>query len=162
MKALVWLVAASVLLLAAGSHAEDKKDAKPDEPIKVVTEHLDKAWGIKFKSVSVKDTAPEGADTQVKLTLEFTKDITDTTEMRKAFVAATGIPLKFDGLPLVWHLFDEDNVSLGKFVITDVEGDLTGVKGDAFRVVVSCLTTKFKKAKKIEARLSNPPKPTKD
>jgi hypothetical protein len=99
------------------------------------------------------------AITEVKITLDFTKDVPDVLEMRSAFAASGGgNPANLDKHPIVFYLFDEDNVSIGKYVIVKIEGDLTGVKGDAFRIILQIPTETLRKAKKLEARLANPPK----
>jgi hypothetical protein len=161
MKTFVGLVAISILTATVGTHAQEKKEEPRTDGLKCVVEQLDKAYGIKMKSVATKDFAPQGFDTEIKITFEFTKDVADMKALKETFVANDNPPAKLDTYPLVFHLFDEDNVSLKKLVVRQIQGDLTGVKGDAFRIILQCDTATFKKTKKIEARLLNPPKPEK-
>src|SRR5262249_32297833 len=152
------LLAASGLLLVSGSPAQEKKPAPPsnDTP-KCVVNHLGRAYGITFKALTTTGNSMPRSETEIKITLEFTKDVKDVHAMRSVFVPVANPSTKRDVQPLVFHLFDEQNVSLGKFAIADTEGDLTGVKGDAFRVVLRCHTATFQKTKKVEARLTPPP-----
>ena len=53
-----------------------------------------------------------------------------------------------------------DGVAFAEIVLEGARTNLE-VKGDAFRIILRCDTTTFKKVKKIEARLLNPPKPEK-
>lgn len=151
MKPFALLIAAWLFTFVGTSHAEDKKDGAQ---IKVVVDHLDTSWGIKFKSVTAKDSESK---TEIKITLDFTQDVTEPSKMREALgsLSPNG---PMDPL-VVFHLFDEDNVSMGKYFIKSIEGDLSGIKGDAFRIIIECDTVVFQKAKKIEARLPTPPKP---
>lgn len=155
MKLIAWLFA--VVTFPALASAQEKKDPPKDEELKCVTDQLEKAWGLKLKSMVVIEK-PEGQG-NVKITLEFTNDVTDVKALRTAFAGSIGIPLNFDNLPLVWFLFDEDNVSIAKHVVVRTEGDITGVKGDAFRLYLSIDPMILKKAKKLEARTPNVPKP---
>jgi hypothetical protein len=174
MKTLAWLFAATALLFTADTRADDTKvDSKRDEPLKVVVEQLSKTWGIRLKSVKVKETSFMGFDTQITLTLEFTKDVDDAREMKATMIAAIPTRPPFDSppdtpprfippmvpdmFPLLFLLFDEDNVSIGRGAIQQIEGEPTGVKGDAFRAMVYCNAQTLKKAKKLEARLAVPP-----
>lgn len=154
MKALAWL--AVVIGLPLTASADDKKEPPKEESgLKCVIDQFDKAWGIKFKSMKV----TEGKSLAVvTITLDFTKDVADVAEMRKAFVGTTRKPAKLDTHPIVFYLFDADNVSLDRYVIASTQGDLTGAKGDAFRIQIEIDKEVLKKAKKLEARLPNPPK----
>jgi hypothetical protein len=134
-------------------------DDKNEQP-KWVVDQFDKAWGIKLKSVAMKDSG--GSFTEVKMTLEFTKDVPDVEEMRKAFAAGFGTPPKARrgtppnpvNHPILFYVFDKENVSIGKFAISRIEGDLTGVKGDAFRIILVIPNYTLKEAKKVEGRLA--------
>jgi hypothetical protein len=138
--------------------ADDKKEKPKEEgELKCVVDQFDKPWGIEFKSMAIMDSRAKG-ETEVKITLDFTKDVQNVTEMRRAFAASGSAPANLDNHPIVFYLFDADNVSIGKYVIMKSEGDLTGVMGDAFRIILRIDTETFKKAKKLEARLANPPK----
>jgi hypothetical protein len=152
MKLLAWLVAASALAFGATCRADDKKD----EAVPVAVDQLEKAYGIKVKSVKTTELQKEGK-TNITVTLEFTKDVPDVTELKKVLVTYPGGQLPkgtmIDSVPLVFHIFDKDNVSLGKHLIWAIEGDLSGVKGDAFRAVLVLPAGSYKQAAKLEARL---------
>jgi hypothetical protein len=155
MKTLAWMAVAFGILPVA--FADDKKEEPKEEGgVKWVVDQFDKAWGIKLKSIAIKDSMkfyPE-----VKMTLEFTKDVADVAEMQKAFVGSGGGISSNPNTPIIFYAFDEDSVSIGKYSIMRTEGDLTGVKGDAFRLFVQIDKRTLEKAKKVEARLSKPSK----
>jgi hypothetical protein len=154
MKTLVWMATSFGLLTVA--FADDKKEKPKEEGgLKCVVDQFDKLWGIKFKSMAIMDVGV-GVTTEVKITLDFTKDVPDVPEMRRAFEATGSAPANLGNHPIVFYLFDEDNVSIGKYVIMKTEGDLTGVKGDAFRIILQIPTEMLRKAKKLEAQLANP------
>jgi hypothetical protein len=54
------------------------------------------------------------------------------------------------------HLFDEDNVLISKGV-PNMEGEVSGKKGDAFRLILLVDTNTLGMTRKIEARSSAPP-----
>src|SRR5262249_54730862 len=148
MQTITLLVA--VFGLLPGAITDEKKEPpKDDEGFKLVVEQFDKAWGIKFKSMTTKDTPTKGYDvgtqTDIKITLEFTKDVSDVFTMRIAF-AARGVLAGNDEPQILFYLFDEENVSIDKFLIMKTEGELTGVKGDAFRILLQIDKEKLKKA----------------
>ncbi|HZZ80835.1 MAG TPA: hypothetical protein VFE62_20195 [Gemmataceae bacterium] len=104
-------------------------------------EYLDKTWGIKLKSIDP-GKANSGTCT---LLLEFSKDVDDLKQMRAAF-SEIGAP------HVLYYLFDQDNVVVGKSGLKDIEGELTGKKGDAFRVKIMNHAGPSKKVFKVEAR----------
>jgi hypothetical protein len=54
---------------------------------------------------------------------------------------------------LLWfYSFDKENVSLGKTYIKNLEGEITGKEGDAFRVLIEIPQKQFVETKKVEAR----------
>jgi hypothetical protein len=139
-----------------------QNEKKPDQPspadnpkqekepsIKCVTDQLEKAWGVRFKSMQVEGS---GSHRYVTITLEFSKDA-DPKIMREVFKKYSPT-VSYDDVPVLWILFDVDNVALNKYVIVDVKGDPSGVKGDAFRLSFSCDVDSLSKAKKFEARLN--------
>src|SRR4051794_3865819 len=78
-------------------HSAVGGDKKKDEPIdkdaiKFELGHLEKTWGIKFKSaVKTMAAVPRGKSDvafvpAMKITLEFSKDVEDVKEMQKAFM----------------------------------------------------------------------------
>lgn len=127
---------------------------------RAVVEQLTRAQGINVTVVKSK-YCPKEKKTEVTLTFEFGRELTkqaDVDAVAEMFKPRSSSEVNTVGTPLVFHLFDKENVSIGKYVITRaVEGELTGLKGDAFRVTIVCDTEKFSRAKKIEARMANPP-----
>jgi hypothetical protein len=164
MRMIVWLVAASLLAVAGSSPAQEKSTDS-----KLFLGVLDDLYGLKAKSIVADDVKPPSeirvpenrsvAKTRVTITLSFTKDVKNLTELRSlydTFTVSGGTPFRFDNLPLIFHFFDEDNVCIDKVVISALEGDLSGVKGEAFRVFLTCRTESFNRAKRIEARYYPP------
>jgi hypothetical protein len=158
MKTLVWFVAASALMFAGSSHAADKKTGtKFPDTIKLNFDVLDKVYGIKIKSALVKEEQ-HASKTEMIFTLEFTKDVENVRALYETFAPSSGVPFRFNELPLVFYMFDEDNVVVGKIVIMGGEGEPSGVKGEAFRIFLSAPTETFQRTKRIEARLFAFPK----
>jgi hypothetical protein len=154
------VVIALMLSVPTFAHAQEpKKDEAKKSPIKCVLVQIEMTSGVKFKSLSQKDG---DKSSEFKITLEFTKDIIDPAELKslKGLFSEhkSEIPGDTAQCPLVFHLFDEENVSLNKYVIKTLEGDVTGVKGDAFRIVIECDSASAAKAKRLEARLRAEPK----
>ena len=160
MKTLVWFVAASALLFAGSSHAADKKTAtKFPDTIKLNLDILDKVYGIKMKSALVKEEeSARASKTGIIITLEFTKDVENVRALYETFAPSGGVPFRFNELPLVFYMFDEDNVVVGKIVVMGGEGEPSGVKGEAFRIFLSAPTETFDRTKRIETRLFAFPK----
>jgi hypothetical protein len=167
MKAIIWLAATCISCSAVCRSEEPKKETEPrkEESIKCNLGHLDKAWNLQFKSMTVKDTlSPKFVDgreskqypiCEVRITLEFTKDAADVKEIRKSHVEFSILhrtPVGNRGNYMLYYLFDEDNVVLQKAYLDRVEGEITGKSGDAFRVVFSTDPATYKKIKKIEPR----------
>ncbi len=167
MKVFAWFAAACVLIVGGSSRAEDNKS----DP-KLMVENLERGFGIKMKSVAYSETkhppkpriqisGDTSADkTGIVITFEFTKDVTDVRLLlwlQESFAPSAGVPFAFNQLPLIFHFFDEDNVCVEKVVISSIEGDLSGIKGEAFRISLSSPTDVFKRAKRIEARYYLPP-----
>lgn len=152
-KALAWIVAVfGACSLAAAQ--EKKEPAADDGKPKFVVDQFEKAWGIKLKSMAVKEDAARSGCV-VTLTLEFTKDANDAKELERAFARSTRTG---NEIRVIFYLFDEDNVSLGKFTHDSVQGELTGVKGDAFRVGLLLDSQLWAKTRKLEGRILNLPK----
>jgi hypothetical protein len=145
MKMIVFFVTASLLAAVGSARAQDKSAPKLNLDV------LEKLYDTKMKSVVVTEEKSH-VKTKITITFDFTKNVTDLELLNLTFAASPGIPYRFDALPLIFHFFDEDNVCIEKIIIGAIEGDLTGVRGDAFRVFLYCPTESFKKAKRIEAR----------
>jgi hypothetical protein len=131
--------------LAACFVATATSGGKQEPAVKFNLDYLDKTWHIKFKSaVYIKPSSPSVLPAW-KFTLEFTKDIEDTEGLKKAFSNKSEA--------LVFWLFDEDNVSIGRGFIGRTEGELSGKAGDAFRVLIEVTATvELQKARKLEVR----------
>lgn len=152
-----------VASLAAGTSAREGKDAPA---FKVSTEHLDKSWNLAVKSVRVKEVkkeslgdqkfTPPKAFTEVHITLEFADEPGSVKEIRRRFVTEANMPkvgeaaLKEPQTQL-WFL-DGEGVELKKLEPWSIEGEITGVVKDAFRVVVFVDPELIKKTKKIDFR----------
>jgi hypothetical protein len=136
----------------------DKDPEKKDDGPKFDLSYLEKTWGIKFKSQSVTEIEMSKVFlNEIKILLEFTKDVENLKELRQAFTPPP-MPLKADTIVPLWFIFfDEDNVSLGRALRWNTEGEISGKKGDAFRVVLFFDSAKFKKTRKIEARAGEKP-----
>lgn len=172
MKALDWF--ALTLMLSATTLLPAQEPPKPMSPTETpvppvrinradtqcVVDHLERSWGIKSLTGKATKTelTKEKNTTEIKFTLYFSKNLrepSDLAELLAAFAASEEQPEgdKLNGLALVFHLFDDENVSLGKFPVRGLEGELTGAKDDAFRVILNCPADKAAKALKVEARL---------
>jgi hypothetical protein len=124
------------------------QDQKPTE-VKCNVEYLDKTLGIKLKSATLMEVEKS---TQVKMILEFTKDVDDVKQLYKTFTPGTG----GSNIPqLAFYCFDADNVVLTAVPLKQVSV-LTGKKGDAFSVLVDF--GPVKNIKKVEVRPIEKPK----
>lgn len=133
-----------VLLVTVAESGEQKIDAKLE------SSRLEKMFGIVLKSA----TLAGANNSHLKMVLEFTRDIepADVARMRQAFGGFGTITP-----PTLIHccLFDEENVIIRQTTVKNadiIEGELTGIKGDAFRVAVSIPRDLFARTKKIEIR----------
>jgi hypothetical protein len=160
---------------AAGSAEGGGTEArKLPPPEKWDGSYLEKQWGLKLKSVTYTD--PPGYQTeaagtgraigpvQVTCLFEFVKDAEDVKAVREAFGIPPTPPL---GDPS-WRpavaacFFDEENVLIYKLPAgamvgsAPIEGEITGRKGDAFRMVLGIGAYEadhtLSKAKKVEFR----------
>jgi hypothetical protein len=141
---------------------KDKKDKGTDEFVAVddkefkhtgtpqfLAQHIERRWGLssslQFNGVSKRTV--DGMD-EFRIVFTFAKNLTakDITEIKQVIK-----PGERDVL-LSWVCFDKDMVSLAKFNTTRVEGDISGVMGDAFRVYVRIDQNTLKKTAKVEAR----------
>jgi len=131
----------AVLSLCLPVYAGEKKSE-----IKWDMDYLDQTWGIKLKSAKFDEQKQE-----VKMLLEFTKNVTELQPMREAF-QTTG-----DKAELWFLFFDEDNVAFAKGKLKSVEGELSGKAGEAFRIVLPAPENNpkaFSITKKVTARQS--------
>jgi hypothetical protein len=168
MRMIIWFAAASLLAVAGSSRAQDNKS----DP-RFFLDVFDKLYGLQTKSIIVKDVVkkPTGiqttedrsaAKTRITITLAFTRNVRDVKDfpelqlLHDTFTVSTGVPYRFDNLPLIFHFFDEDNVCIDKIIISAIEGDVSGIKGEAFRIVLNCRTEIVARTKRIEARYYPP------
>lgn len=161
MKTLAWFVTASAMCAVTLAQADDAKSP----PLKCNIDSLNKAWNLKLKSVSVKETKQnDSVVSEISVTLEFSKDVSEAEakEIYKAFLPANyfrGLktaPVR--NLIVSFHLFDEENVQVQQVPIERLEGSISGKAGDAFRVVVVTHPDALKKIKKVEPRPFSPPR----
>lgn len=155
MPALVRFLGVALFALAAPVGAEEPKKGSEPGPAPVGIERLDKAWGLKFKSVTTRDATDRNRNAvkELRVTLEFTKDIEDAKSVRKGFesILAPGTPGPPAGRAVL-YLFDEENVVLGRAYVQYPEGEITGKMGDAFRAVFHVDPATYGKVKKLELR----------
>jgi hypothetical protein len=136
--------------------------------------YLKQTWGLECKSQRV-ETSPfsrGGGGWQLVFRLEFTRDVPNQKEMREQLVEREppslrpGVRQQAPGLELgdsaLWfYFFDSENVMVYKTPPNKIEGEVTGVKGDAFRVIVFELSADIlDKTQKIEVRPGGKVKPT--
>jgi hypothetical protein len=118
----------SLLVVATfGVRSQDKEKPK-GEGIKCDMEYLEKTWGIKCKSLTLESSG------KLKLLMEFTKDVSDLKAMREALTPPNLRDGKESEPTFYFHYFDKENVQLMKVRVEKLEGELSGKKGDAFRI----------------------------
>lgn len=131
---------------------------------------LPREWSLKIKG----DRPPVGdgvdefgrACKDVKILFEFDQDAANLKLLRAGFVSdADSVRLDPREKPaadpkeppaprVLLYLFDEDNIVVDKIRVAYVQGEITGKEGDAFRVTFRCPLDDYKRAKKMEMRLS--------
>ena len=134
--------------------------------------HLEKIFGLKFKSAKLAQGKTKD-DTLVTITLEFTKDCPETSgvfaagglqEMRKSFAgkeASMGAFSSTGPMVLKCYLFDADGVAFAKQPPGQIQGEVSGVKGDAFRIAQTVPNAVLAKVRKISFREEPPPEKSK-
>jgi hypothetical protein len=131
------------------SGAQDKAE-KPLPEGKWNASYVEKPWGLKLKSVKYR-FSDKGASALVIFLFEFTKDVEDVKAVRQAF----GImPNRQRSTPtFMLYFFDDENVIFHKtFHRVDTDVEITGKKGDAFRVYLETHRSYLHKATKVEFR----------
>jgi len=134
-------LAVLVLALCVSTGQSQDKDKKTDAKDEDVTErfawkmdYLETAWGLKFKSARVEG---KGDKQTLSILLTFTKDADDVKKLQETFYPP---PLPKKGAipvpPIQFYFFDKDDTVIGKTSVYFTRGEITGVKGDAFRVVL--------------------------
>jgi hypothetical protein len=116
----------------------------------------EKVHGLTLKSGSAKSLPNSGkSQSGHAILLEFTRDITgkDLENTRKAFrVVLHQVKDKAEKTDAIVHFFDADNVVLATSAIEYREGQITGRKGDAFRIFVPDQPSIASRIRKIEIR----------
>ena len=141
-----------LLVLAVPSMAQTEKATD----IKCDMGYLEKTWGVKLKNFAIVEN---NGVTSMKLLLEFTKDVEDLQGMRQAL---TPPPPKSVNPVIFYHYFDKDGVRVGKVIPHSLQGELSGMKGDAFRLFLPFEGAYVKDAVKLEARPTEEGKPKTD
>jgi tetratricopeptide (TPR) repeat protein len=98
--------------------------------------YADKTWGLKIKSVKCEHFAPDRKGTEeYRVVLEFGKDLKpDELKALRESIDPTTSPAA--GGKLEFQGFDDDGVVALRCTVYTLQGELTGTKGDAFRVVI--------------------------
>ncbi len=105
-------------------------------------DHLEKTYGMKFKSVSVSQV--QGF---IRVLMVFTKDAADVKKL-----CADLMPLDPKKPPFLFYLFDKDKAVIGKLGHT-IDGEITGKQGDALRILISLNDFQaWGRVRKVEAR----------
>ncbi len=127
-------------------------NGKQQGGIKFEMGYLEKTWGIKYKSHTVVEDG-----LKIKMVVEFTKDAEDLPALCDCLSPILpGVTKK--KIPLWFYFFDSDNVVLAKGFVAQIQGEITGKKGDAFRVLVAVpLKNALTQTRKIEARPEEEP-----
>jgi hypothetical protein len=168
MKAIAFAFTASTLL-ATVTVAQDKKPEEKGEMVPCEVDRLNKSWNLTLKSAYVKVVMKDSLGdtkfkepkmlTELRVTLEFAREPGSVDQVRRVFLTESMLPkpgqpaLKESHVQLYVH--DAENVVLGKFNPQAIEGEITGKKGDAFRLVFYCDPAFAKKVKKLDLRPSD-------
>ncbi|HEY1187989.1 MAG TPA: hypothetical protein VGE74_10045 [Gemmata sp.] len=136
--------------------AEPPQDVAP--PCNV--DHLESTWHLEVRSAVVKNViGVVRTDTKaVRLTLAFTADAADVRAVRPAFVPGALAAGADPDTRVLFCLFDEEGVLFRSAFITSQEGQITGKKGDAFRVTLQIDPATLARTKRVELRPAGPPK----
>jgi hypothetical protein len=121
---------------AVGTSAKDAKQGGKKEPepeIKGKADFLEKTYGIKFKSATVENKDKGGAT--LKVTLEFTKNLTDNLDEMRKLLSPFSPGVSKGAVPLWVYYFDSDNVSLGKSSVKLLKGETQRQGGGCVQVV---------------------------
>ena len=150
-----------------GGEKDAKKDDAKKEGIVWNMDYLDKAWGIKVKSVQVNKIPVMGKDSEsplrvASLLCEFSKDVPVEAIVNDGKVVFFLRPLEEMRAALspkspsqtLFYLFDAENIVLSKNRVENIVGELTGKKGDVFRLILQFTPP----VSKVEARPPEQPK----
>ncbi|HLJ11403.1 MAG TPA: serine/threonine-protein kinase [Planctomycetaceae bacterium] len=147
--------------------AEPSPDNQEDEKdeIKYDMDYLEKGFGMKLNAVKLQPVNTKG-DMQITLTLEFTKNLDD-----RAFIGPSNkeiVQNAFAGKPwedlfgrgnrgsarvvLRCYFFDVDGVVFIKQLPGKIQGEVSGKKGDSFRITQTMPNAVLEKTKRISFR----------
>ena len=144
-----WYLPALALFLSVGfASSEEKKEVPPIPKDKWDATYLDKEWGIKLKSVTFNPEKNGNVYGPYKLLVEFSKDVEDVKALKMGFGGDDGKTAK----AFLIYFFDADNVVVHKTTSKYIGGELTGKKGDAFRMYVEMELPWVAEARKAEFR----------
>ena len=137
-------------------------EIKPDEikadEIKYDMDHLEKTYGVKFKAAKLQRGT--GGSTLVTITLEFTKDLAGGTQqpldiLQNLFAGKpAGVKTQYVNRQkiLLCYLLDEDSVAFTRQPPGKINGEVSGKKGDAFRITQTIPADLLAKTKVISFR----------
>jgi hypothetical protein len=146
---------ASAPIFRTGQTAPSHVPAKKENAPKMDMSYLQKTWGLECKSQKVEhsssvDLRYGSGGWQITFRLEFTRDVNPKEMMREQLTARE--PKSSDSA-LWFYFFDSENVMIYKTPPNKIEGEVSGVKGDSFRVsIISLEATMLDKTQKIEVR----------
>jgi len=143
----------AAMMVATIAHADEGKDTI--SKAKVSAEKLTKAWSLKAESLQAthEPGKPASLSMVVRFEKDVSKDVRDEVEAnirpRKGAITSKGYNrAKW----VVVYFLDKDNVVLHWIQIVDLEGEVTGKAGDAFRVTARCIDEVAQKVTRIELR----------
>jgi hypothetical protein len=140
---------AFLLIVSSSALADDEK--KENGP-KVDLSYLRNMWGLECKSQKVERYFGGGGGKQITFRLEFTRDVPNNFKERLR-EQLTARESKSSDAALWFYFFDGENVAVYKTPPNKIEGEVTGVKGDAIRLSIVAISDEIlDKAQKIEVR----------
>jgi len=148
-------ILASLLALLAVGNVGRTQDKKADEIVRE-SSYLEKGWGVKLKAVSriqIQAGKKVGKRELLQLSFEFEKDL-EPKELKELRAIFDPIEVIKGGPRLWFHVFDEGNALIWKShaELVGREGEISGVKGDVFRVSTASYESEKRKMKKIAVR----------
>jgi hypothetical protein len=149
-----WAVPTPQRTTAVARKPRDENKTEPPIPLdKWALGHANQTWGMKLKSVTYTDARHSNTGSPYyELLVELTKDLSsdEMKTVRQAFpVANQG----FQSGVLMVCFFDKDMAVIDKHQAFGTTGEITGVKGDAFRLQVHTGAKDLKDAVRGEFRL---------
>ena len=166
MKAIAFAAAA---LLVCTAVAQEKQPEEKDKMVPCEVDRLDKSWNLTLKAAHVKVVKKDSLGdmkfkepksfTELRVALEFAREPGSVDQIRRVFLTESMLPKPGEPALTETHIqlyvHDDENVVLGKFNPQAIEGEITGKKGDAFRLVFYCDPAFAKQVKKLDLRRSD-------